>query len=409
MRTTLRNKILLLVSVTLFWACSDKNPAEQPTERGPVFSWLSTSGNRIVDDKGKSVILHGVNLPGLEWDLRGSGMTESDVIYICSEWKAKIIRIPFNQEWIVNDAEYRAFVDKVVGWIADNGAYVLLDLHWRNTAIKIPQIPDTGAVSMWRSVAERYKNNPAVLYDIHNEAHDTSWEAWRARACEIIDAIRAVHPRSLIFVSGLDWAYDLRGWDANPLPYANIVYSTHPYPFKAEPWAWDKYFGNAAATLPVFAGEFGGETADIPWGRQLIAYFDRKALGWTAWSWNASPFLVGDDRRTATPFGQVVRDALLQSAGADTQWVALKNIQVLYIDKDRATVNWETTVLSDSRVRYGATATYGDSAVAAALLKVHTIKLTGLGADTRYHFQVQSRDEAGHVAVSGDSTFVTLP
>ena len=406
--------IVLFLSICMLIVCSACNSDskdDNPAGPEPVISnlpWLHTEGNKIVDENGTMMILRGVNRSGLEYDKNGTGISREEIDFICQDWKAQIIRIPFNQEWIMNDQAYNNFLDQVVGWIISNDAYVLLDLQWQNTTVQIPPIPDEEAIDMWKILAARYKNNSGVLYDIHNEAHDTSWEAWRARASEIIEGIRSVHDKALIFVSGLDWAYDLRGWGQQPLPYTNIVYSTHPYPFKGEPWAWDKYFGDYVDDFPVFAGEFGGSDDDLTWGRQLLAYFNGKKMGWTAWSWSNQPYLTEPDRRTATAFGNLVRSALIQHATGDTSLIDISDIQVLYISADKATVTWKTNLESDSKVRYGTSTAYSDSVSAPALLTSHSIKLQNLQSATTYHFIVESQDLYGNIAVSSDSTFQTL-
>lgn len=316
---SIRNCFLTaLIGILIGIGCGskDSNPTE-PKIQTASFAWLSTSGNRIVNEDGETVVLRGVNRSGMEYDKKGRGLNEADIQFICLEWKAQIIRVPFNQDWIMNDMAYLAFLDLVISWINKYGAYALLDLQWENTEVKIPPIPNAAAILMWQSLAARYKDNPGVLFDIHNEAHNTSWEAWRSRASQIIVSIQGIHPKALIFISGLDWAYDLRGWQADPLPYDNIVYSSHPYPFKGEPWAWDKYFGTFAETHPVFAGEFGGGEDDLEWGRQLLAYFDEKEMGWTAWSWVDNPQLTLEDRRTPTVFGELVKEALETHAAGE--------------------------------------------------------------------------------------------
>jgi endoglucanase len=285
-----------------------------PAESQAPLKWLHTESASIIDEDGNAKILLGVNRSGLEYDKKGNKINEEEIRFICQEWKAQIIRIPFNEEWILQDPKYNRFLDRVIGWINRCGAYVLLDLQWQDVKVKIPKIPDEKAAGMWALLADRYRDNPGVLYDIHNETHDTTWSAWRGRASEIITAIRQKHPRSLIFVSGLDWAYDLRGWAESPLPFPNIVYSTHPYPFKGEPWAWDKYFGDFREKFPIFAGEFGGGEKDLDWGAKLIDYFNAKRIGWTAWSWVDQPHLTRKDRRTPTPFGELVKAALFQNA-----------------------------------------------------------------------------------------------
>ena len=101
----------------------------------------------------------------------------------------------------------------------------------------------------------------------------------------------------------LNWGYDLRGM---PLNRANLVYSTHVYRNKGSNWA--DAFGFLAATLPVFAGEWGGRAEDREWGRSLVRYFDDLGMGWTAWSWSNEPYLV--TRFTPTRFGDIVLEQL---------------------------------------------------------------------------------------------------
>lgn len=294
-----------LVSCVPLFHQADRTGADRTT-----LPWLRTEGNRIVDETGEIRILHGVNRSGMEYDSLGFGMSREEMAFICNDWNARIVRIPFNQEWMVQDSPYQVLLDSVIQWISDCGAYVVLDLQWESRKVRISRMPDETAAGMWRDLAGRYKHNSAVLYDLHNEPHDTTWEAWRQRAAECIEAIRSVHPKSLIFVGGLDWAYDLRGWQENPLPYKNIVYSSHPYPHKGEPWAWDKYFGDFSETHPVFAGEFGFGQRTLEWGTKLMAYLDEKQIGWAAWSWLDNPKLTQKDRRTPTVFGEKVREAL---------------------------------------------------------------------------------------------------
>lgn len=310
-RILCRIPAVLIFTLTLagLSGCDKKDPAK-PAPESSGLSWLHTEGNRIVNEAGESMVLRGVNRSGLEYDLNGNGISKLEVQYICQIWKAQIVRIPFNQDWVMNNPTYLALLDAVIEWITDQNAYALLDLQWQSTEVGIPNIPNIEAVYMWQMLAARYAQKPGVLYDIHNEAHNTTWDAWRQRASQIIEAIRDVHPDALIFVCGLDWAYDLRGWETAPLPYDNIVYSSHPYPFKGQPWAWDEYFGNLSDTHPVFLGEFGGGEEDLEWGRQILAYFEEKELGWTAWSWVDSPRLTESDRRTPTAFGELVYEAL---------------------------------------------------------------------------------------------------
>jgi len=371
---------------------------------------LFRSGNMIVDSDGKQVVLHGVNRSGLEYDQNGNGMSEAEFRYICEEWRAKIIRIPFNQEWVMTDAAYNTKLDEVINWIKNFGAYVILDLQWQNTTIKIPRIPDSTAIDMWKKLAARYKDDPAILYDIHNEAHDIAFDDWRTRASQIIEGIRSVHPKSLILVSGLDWANDIGVWARNPLPYGNIVYSFHIYPWFSRASDFDGLIGNYSEQIPIFVGEFGGYGEHLDWGKQLISYLNERKLCWTAWSWVDDPYLTEqNNRRTPTEFGNLVRQMLIRYAFPDQYLNKVSNVKVEFITNNRATVNWQTTNDSDSRVLSGLTSTYTNTTYAPVLLKSHTIKLVNLQPGTTYHFKVISVDDFGFKAESVDSTFMTTP
>jgi len=72
------------------------------------------------------------------------------------------------------------------------------------------------------------------------------------------------------------------------------------------------------------------------------------------------------------------------------------------------TITWTTNEASDSRVDYGTTADYGSStALNSSLVTSHSQTLSGLAANTTYHFRVKSRDAAGNLVMSGDQVFKT--
>jgi hypothetical protein len=184
------------------------------------------------------------------------------------------------------------------------------------------------SVDLWTTFARRYASEPAVLYDLFNEPHDrldddpyplnkedgttyplsqkqVTMKEWQPWARNLTQAIRSENPDALVFVGGTNWAYDLRGM---PMDLENIVYSTHVYPNKGSDWSGA--FGNLSGSVPVFAGEFGGSETpdDMDFVQRLIDYLEGLEIGWTAWSWSDSPFLVS--RYAPTAFGNVVRESL---------------------------------------------------------------------------------------------------
>jgi endoglucanase len=310
---------------------------------------LATSDKRIIDlATGAPIILRGVNRSGLEYAgpdeqgfLSGAAISRSEIQSIVQDWGCNIIRLPFNQDFVLrgrdgrSGEEYQSALDQVIYWASMFGAYTLLDLQWldadriyggnRNF---VAPLPNTQSIELWTLLSRRYKDEPAVLYDIFTEPHDrlnddplplnrddgTTYAAdqrsvtmaeWQPWAHTLTSAIRAENADSLVFIPGINWAYDLRGM---PMNLANIVYSSHVYSNKG--MEWPEAFGDLSQTSPVFVGEFGGDDtpADLDFGRRLVEYMRQLGIGWTAWSWYNEPLLVS--RYAATQFGAIVRQQL---------------------------------------------------------------------------------------------------
>jgi endoglucanase len=319
---------------------------------------LSVSGNMLVDSEtGEQVTLRGLVRSGLEYSspdgigsLLKAGITAEEIQEMVVGWGAKIIRLPFNQEWALRskayDPEpYLAALDFIIDRAAAWGAYTLLDLQWLDartprgtnsvgTINFVPPLPGVDSIALWRQLAARYAEEPAVLFDLFNEPHDAhpddpvpllgiredgltfpldsrrvSMAEWQPWALHLIRAIRCESASAVIFVSGVNWGYDLRGF---PLPGVNgIVYSTHVYCNKGTDW--DRAFGKLASEQPVFVGEWGGGPDDFAWGRRLADYVDARGIGWAAWSWSDVPRLVQAPPAPPylpTEFGKLVRSRL---------------------------------------------------------------------------------------------------
>jgi uncharacterized lipoprotein YddW (UPF0748 family) len=77
------------------------------------------------------------------------------------------------------------------------------------------------------------------------------------------------------------------------------------------------------------------------------------------------------------------------------------------IGSSSATVQWQTDVPADSLVEYGLTQSYGSSSPLDEVdVTAHTVSLSGLQANTTYHYRVRSANEAG-TTYSDDYTFTT--
>lgn len=74
-----------------------------------------------------------------------------------------------------------------------------------------------------------------------------------------------------------------------------------------------------------------------------------------------------------------------------------------------ATITWTTDEPSDSTIVYGFTTSYGLSSTSAALVALHSVRLTaGLASGVTYHYAVVSTDAQGNTSTSTDRTFRTV-
>jgi len=309
---------------------------------------IKVSGNKLVTADGKVVQLQGVNVPSLEWSAKGENILRSIKVAV-DDWKANAIRLPvMDTFWFgkgkppkvpPNDAEaYRKLVDDAIKMAAARGAYVILDLH-RFKA------PEEGAVEFWKDAAARYKNNPAVLFDIFNEPTGISWEVWRnggpvevkqkdkeTRTFQspgmqgLVEAVRSTGANNIIVASGVSYAYDLsgvlEGYALEEKGGNGIVYATHFYNWHK---GWDKKFLPVAEKYPILVGEFGADInkmSFIPannqedpytWVPDALGMIQKYNLNWTGFSFHpkATPVLLKNWDYEPTPFwGSFVKEAL---------------------------------------------------------------------------------------------------
>jgi hypothetical protein len=310
---------------------------------------LKVAGNKLVTAAGKEVWLQGVNVPELSWAPTGEGKIPWSVHLAIEDWHANVIRLPVvdslwfgkgRDEAKSNDADaYRKIVDDAVKLAGINGAYIVLDLHRFLT-------PDQSCVDFWKDAAARYKNNPAVLFDIFNEPHDTSWDVWQKGGPvevkqkdgttqtvqgvgmqALVDAVRGTGAKNIIVAGGLSYAYDLTGvLNGHALDDKGgngIMYATHFYNWHK---GWEQHFMAVAAKYPVLVGETGADIkkmgfipldqqeAPATWVPDMLGFVQKNHLNWTGWSFHngATPSMLlnTEDYTPNSYWGEPVKEAL---------------------------------------------------------------------------------------------------
>jgi len=97
----------------------------------------------------------------------------------------------------------------------------------------------------------------------------------------------------------------------------------------------------------------------------------------------------------------------------DTTQPSISSVSASVTSASSVTITWTTGEPTLYQVVYGITTAYGLSTLEPFLqssyVVSHSVNLTGLTANTTYHYRVRSIDMCGNEAVSADYSLVTLP
>jgi hypothetical protein len=198
------------------------------------------------------------------------------------------------------------------------------------------------APAFWTSVANAFKSNSSVIFDLYNEPYTSSWSCWEngstaanSSPCSdvgfavagmqtLVNTVRATGATNILMLGGLAYSNDLSQWlTYKPTdPDNNLVASVHVYSNNAcaSTSCWNSEYATVHAQVPVLAGEIGEYDCADGFVDPLMSWFDSQNIGYLAWTWTAdgtctgSPSLVSDWNGTPTGYGQGV-ETHLQSLG----------------------------------------------------------------------------------------------
>jgi endoglucanase len=316
---------------------------------------IGVVGNQLLNGSNAPVRLLGVNRSGPEFAcIQNNGIFDgpSDAASIQQilNWKANAIRIPLNEDcWLdVNTAginrayvgaAYRQAITDYVNLITNMGAVAIVELHWSapgtNRATYLAPMPDADhSPDFWTSVANTFKNNSAVVFDLFNEPFpdgnsDTAaaWSCWRnggmcawyngsvydvAGFQSLVTTVRNTGATNVIMIGGVQYSNGLSGWLANKPndPTGNLAASWHIY---NDGWCrdvacWNQKVAPVAAQVPLITGEIGEYDCAYWFIEQVMSYLDTLNASYLGWTWNTwgcggGPSLIKDYSGTPTDFG----------------------------------------------------------------------------------------------------------
>jgi hypothetical protein len=340
----------------------------------PTAPQLHVSGNKLVDSSGAQVILRGVDRSGTEYAcVQGNGIfdgpNDQASITAIKSWGSKVnaVRVPLNEacwnaESYVNSAyagtNYINAIKAYVSLLNSNGLVAILDLHWTDGTYTGPSsgcssaqatcqkpMPDAAqAIPFWTSVANTFKGNDAVVFDLFNEPYASratgstasGWTCWLSGGTcsgisyqvagmqSMVNAVRSTGANNVLMLGGEEYANDLTSWLANEPtdPDHNLAASWHSYNFNTcnSQSCWTSQVAPVIAQVPVVAGEIGENDCGGSYINPLTTWLDSQNTSYLAWAWNADfncssgPGLITDYTGTPTAYGAAYK-AHLASLG----------------------------------------------------------------------------------------------
>jgi len=152
-----------------------------------------------------------------------------------------------------------------------------------------------------------------------------------------------------------------------------------------------------------------GEANDWFYGEQIQK---GKIFGYTPEVGTAADGFWPTQARIIPLADENVYPNLVLAAGvSDVTTPIISNETAANITGSSALITWTTDEAANSVVEYGLTTGYGsragDTAENTAYVTSHSVSLSGLAANTLYHYRVKSTDPMGNTATSVDHTFQT--
>ncbi|MFF4250351.1 cellulase family glycosylhydrolase [Streptomyces sp. NPDC001663] len=347
----------------------DSEPSPTPTDPPATGTApaLHVSGNKLVDASGATRRLLGVNRSGGEFMcVQGRGVFDGPVddaaIKAIADWKANTVRIPLNEEcWLglsniqsaYGGANYINAVKDLVARVEAHGMTPVVELHWTygqytgnssgcsdvHAGCQKPMPDMQYTPSFWSSVANTFKGDQAVAFDLFNEPYPDratstttqAWQCWRdggtcpgigyevAGVQDLVDAVRGTGAKNVVMAGGLAYSNDLSQWlTYRPSdPTGNLVAAYHVYNFNtcANESCWNSTLAPVAAQVPLVAGEIGENTCSHGFVDQVMKWFDDRGLSYLGWTWNtwdcsSGPSLISNYDGTPTSYGIGLRDHL---------------------------------------------------------------------------------------------------
>jgi aryl-phospho-beta-D-glucosidase BglC (GH1 family) len=273
---------------------------------GYMFKFKTTSSPRLIQTAINELV--GEDEARTFWKTyRDNYITQADIHFI-KQSGFNSVRVPFSYRLFVSDEAVPRLegpgyelLDRVVDWCRREGLYVILDMHAApggqtgdniDDSFGYPflyESPESQAltVSLWRKIAARYRNEPAVIgYDLLNEPIAHYFDAASLNPKleplyrKIVSGIREVDRNHIIFLGGAQWDGNFKVF--GPPFDPKLAYTFHKYWMTVNQDAIQQYLTfRDKYNVPIWMGESGENTDE--WIDSFRKLLEAHNIGWCFW------------------------------------------------------------------------------------------------------------------------------
>ena len=267
----------------------EDNGEIEPLSVVDTFGQLSVSGTNLVDKEGNNIQLRGMSLSWSNW--WPQFYTPEVVKWLKDDFQVNIIRASMGVEdpggYLENKEREKAKIFTVIDAAIAEGLYVIVDWHSHYAQDYLDE-----ALLFFAEVAEKYGDNPNIIYEIYNEPLDTvSWnETLKPYHETVIAEIRKHDSDNIIIAGTRSWSQRVDEVIGNRLSDANTMYTLHYYAASHKQELRDIAKTALDAGIPLFVTEYGvteysGDGfVDEAEARTWWNFLDANNISWCNWS-----------------------------------------------------------------------------------------------------------------------------
>jgi hypothetical protein len=300
-------------------------------------------GNKIVETDGQQFVPYGFVTFCLAERNPDCNATTSDPVTdavkirdAATYWHANVVRIQVAEQNLVpNGTVNQSIMNKLSDQVRlANSLGMVAIVTDQEEQYEGPPLPTASAVPFWNAVANTFKSNPRVFFDLYNEPRittptssdvDSSWNIWRNGGTDpasgttdqfvgmqsLVNDIRQDGARNIIVAEGLKADKDLSGIPQYALTGTNIAYGMEPDLTAKDdtPAQWASNWGNLAKSVPIMMEAFqdwpgtntcyANSPSVLP---QLLSYLKSKNLGLISWALDPGVMMIGDNPEDPTSY-----------------------------------------------------------------------------------------------------------